>query len=75
MPEKKTPASRDKSRGLTEMAGGRLANEVPGPGVGGAPRELRPKESFAAPGLAGAVCQWVYRLVGFVCRRLAGPGS
>ena len=56
VPEREKPASRDKSRGLTEMAGGRLANGVPGTGVGGASLELSPVERSAAPGLANVLC-------------------
>lgn len=36
------------------MAGGRPANEAPGTGVGGGPRELRPEESAQAAGVAGS---------------------
>lgn len=54
MPERGTPASRAKSRGLIEMAGGRPTNEAPGTGVGGATRELRPEESTQAAGVAGS---------------------
>lgn len=55
--ERKTPASRAKSRGLVEVAGGRPANEAPGPEVGGAPRELRPDELMAS-GLWASLQQW-----------------
>lgn len=58
VPERKTPASRAKSRGLVEVAGGRPANEAPGPGVGGAPRELRPEELLMASGLWAPLQQW-----------------
>ena len=56
--ERKTPASRAKSRGPVEVAGGRAANEAPGPEVGGAPRELRPEERSMASVLRAALQQW-----------------
>lgn len=51
------------------MAGGRPANEAPRPGVGGAPRELRPEESSRASALSRPGHQWVCVPLGFVSRR------